>query len=224
MKRLTQLWLAGMILSGVLIDLSRAQDSSVQSQTPTANPGDSSLGSYARAVRKDKTTTPGAKQFDNDNIPRDDKLSVVGQAPSADAGRVATSGDAKPANGKEAKPPSVKPGQSQAERQHVYDDWKGRIANQQNQIDLLARELDVTQREYRLREAALYGDAGDRLRNQAEWDKQDAEYKKNIADKQQALDEAKQKMSDMQEDARKAGVPATMREPDQAQAPAPSQP
>jgi hypothetical protein len=77
----------------------------------------------------------------------------------------------------------------------------------------VARELDVLQREYQLRAAAMYGDAGNRLRNQTDWDKQDAQYKQNIADKQKALDDAKQKLDDMQEEARKAGVPSNVREP-----------
>ncbi len=225
MKRITQLWLAGMILAAVPATPSRAQDSSFQGQVSPANPGEPSLGSYARSVRKDKKATPADKQFDNDNLPREDKLSVVGETPnakgssaSAGAAQQAASGDSKQENGKAAKPRSVKPGQSQEERQQVYSDWKEKIFDQQSQIDLLSRELDVTQREYRLREAAMYGDAGERLRNQAEWDKEDAEYKQKIAEKQQALDGAKQKMSDMQEDARKAGVPSSVREPDQTPA------
>ena len=78
----------------------------------------------------------------------------------------------------------------------------------EDQIDLLGRELDVLQREYQIRAAAMYADAGNRMRNSADWDKQDAQYKQQIADKQKALDDAKQKLEDMQEDARKAGVPA----------------
>ena len=49
-------------------------------------------------------------------------------------------------------------------------------------------------------------------RNQADWDKQDAQYKQQIADKQKELDDAKQKMDDMQEQARKAGVSASARD------------
>jgi hypothetical protein len=78
---------------------------------------------------------------------------------------------------------------------------------------LLTRELDVLQREYQIRAAAMYGDVGTRLRNSAEWDKQDTQYKQQIADKQKALDEAKQKLEDLQEEARKAGVPSSIREP-----------
>jgi hypothetical protein len=50
---------------------------------------------------------------------------------------------------------------------------------------------------------------GNRLRNSAQWDKQEAEYKQKIADKQKAVEEGKQKLEDMQEEARKAGVPAS---------------
>jgi hypothetical protein len=76
----------------------------------------------------------------------------------------------------------------------------------------LTREFDVLQREYQIRAAAMYADAGNRMRNSADWDKQDAQYKQQIADKQKALDDAKQKLEDTQEEARKAGAPPSVRE------------
>ncbi len=69
----------------------------------------------------------------------------------------------------------------------------------------------MLQREYQIRAAAMYADAGNRLRNSGDWDKQDAQYKQQIADKQKSLDDAKQKLDDMKEDARKAGVPDSYR-------------
>jgi Spy/CpxP family protein refolding chaperone len=71
----------------------------------------------------------------------------------------------------------------------------------------------VLQREYQIRAAAMYADAGNRLRNSGDWDKQDAQYKQQIADKQKSLDDAKQKLDDMQDEARKAGMPASVSEP-----------
>jgi hypothetical protein len=56
----------------------------------------------------------------------------------------------------------------------------------------------------------MYADAGNRMRNEAQWDKQDADYKQKIADKQKAIEDAKQKLGDMQEEARKDGVPSAM--------------
>jgi len=91
----------------------------------------------------------------------------------------------------------------------LWKQWADKVKGQQDQIDLLKREFDVLQREYQIRAAAMYGDAGNRLRNQTDWDKQDAQYKQQIADKQKAVDDAKQKLEDMQEEARKAGVPSS---------------
>jgi len=174
-----------------------------------------SLGDYARTVRKDKKQA-GAKQFDNDNLPVADKLNVVGSA--------ATGGDQQTTAGVDAaaaptaaptvdgKPPGIKPGESAADRQKTYDAWKDRIAAQKAKIELAGRELDVQQREYQLRAAAMYADAGNRLRNSDAWDKEDADYKKKIEEKKKAADEAKEELEKMQEDARKAGVPASVRQ------------
>jgi hypothetical protein len=192
MNRFTYCSLA--ILAGMLAT------SAVQAQQP--------LGDYARTVRKDKEKDPktSVKKYDNDNLPVNDKLSIVGNAPAEEP--AAGAAPAAPANANAA----AKPADSVADKQKVADEWKNKIATQKDQISLMSRELDVAQREYRLRAAAMYADAGNRLRNQASWDKEDAQYKQQIAQKQKALDDAKQKLSEMQEEARHAGVPASARQ------------
>jgi hypothetical protein len=206
MKRITYVWIATMILAGALASSASAQDSPSQPQP---------LGDYARAVRKDKKPAT-AKQFDNDNLPLDNKLSVVGSAGSSDSqAQTAANGGADAASSEKKgddKPPAIQPGQSQEDRQKTYDAWKDKLADQKAKMDLLNRELDVEQREYQLRAAAMYADAGNRLRNSGNWDKEDADYKQKIAEKKKAADEAKQRLDDMQEDARKAGVPSSVRE------------
>ena len=181
-------------------------------QTPQAP--DQSLGDYARKVHKDTGATGAAKAkpkvFDNDTLPKDDKLSVVGQR-SADAGSAAPEAD-KSAETKDAASPAAPSDDEQAKKQAEWKAWQEKLSAQKDQIDLSARELDVMQREYQLRAAAIYADAGNRIRNSAQWDTQDADYKQKIADKQKAIDDAKQKLEGMQEDARKAGVPSGMRE------------
>lgn len=184
-----------------------------------------SLADYARSTRKDKKTT--AKQYDNDNLPRQDKLSVVGNAPAdadaqsadkpADAGSSmqttkADSNGAQAQNGDSPKSGDSSSSGDAEQRQREMDEWKKKIDSQKDQVDLLTRELDVMQREYKLRAAAFYADAGNRLRNSGSWDKEDSQYKQQIADKQKALDQAKQALDDLQEKARKAGVPAKNRE------------
>jgi hypothetical protein len=169
----------------------------------------SSLGDYARKVRKDPGSAKAKPRvFDNDNLPVDDKLSIVGQPPVPnDAGAAAA--DSKDKDAAAAKPAA--PAQDeQAKKQAVWKAWQDKLTAQKDAIDLAGRELDVTQREYELRAAAMYADVGNRMRNATQWDKEEAEYKQKIADRHKAVDDAKQKLEDMKEDARKAGVPSAM--------------
>jgi len=198
-----------------------------QNQTPSGNETTASgqaLGTYARQVRKTPETGNKPKVFDNDNLPKSDHLSIVGkpQAPASEQPQTeaktenapATKGEAsnetKPASTE--KTPASKAPEDEASKQTAWKQWGDKIRSQQQQIDLLSRELDVLQREYQIRAAAMYADAGNRLRNQADWDKQDTQYKQQIADKQKAVDEAKQKLEELQENARKAGAPTSVQE------------
>ena len=194
------------------------------SNTQSSSSGQS-LGDYARQVRKAPEANSKPKVFDNDNLPKTDKLSVVGvAAPTNETpseAKEATQPRATPAAGAEAKPatadktaanPASKAPVDEASKEAAWKQWGDKLKSQQQQIDLLGRELDVLQREYQIRAAAMYADAGNRLRNSADWDKQDAQYKQQIADKQKAVDDAKQKLEQMQEEARQAGVPNSVRE------------
>jgi hypothetical protein len=208
MKRIVNLGFA-IALSTVLGVFAGAQtqtQSQSQSATQAQSPDQSNLGDYARKVRKDTTPAKSKpKVYDNDNLPKDDTLSVVGQPAENPA-------NAAPAqNGDNAA--GAKTEDDQAKKQAQWKEWQAKINAQKDQIDLLNRELDVLQKEYQLRAAAMYADVGNRLRNSAQWDKEDTDYKQKIADKQKAVDDAKQKLEDLQEEARKAGVPAAMREP-----------
>jgi hypothetical protein len=182
--------------TGLLVSLASAQTSApAQDQ--------SSLGDYARkVVHKDPAAAPKArpKVYDNDNLPTDDKLSVVGPPPTTQASAAVPTDAAKDKDKDD----------EQAKKQALWKEWQSKLSTQKDQIDLAGRELDVLQREYQIRAAEEYADAGNRLRNSAEWDKQDADYKQKIADKQKAVEDAKQKLGDMQEQARKAGVPSSM--------------
>jgi len=210
MKRLTLFWWAGLLLAAGTMPSAIAQDNT-------------NLGDYARQVRKQKAhVAPAAKTFDNDNLPKDDKLSVVGQAPGEETQPQTSNGELGAADeAQHSGPASQNPTKAesqgnqndeQAQKQKMYQGWQQKIHTQQDQIDLLSRELDVLNREYRLRAAAFYADAGNRLRNSAEWDKEDGQYKDQIASKQKAIDDAKKDLEDLQEQARKAGVPSSMRE------------
>jgi hypothetical protein len=198
MKRITQIAFA--LFTMVAASLAVAQTTTPTPTTPS--PDQSSLGDYARKVHKDPAVKAKPKVYDNDNLPTDDKLSIVGAAPTAGN---SASADAKAADGKPAD-------DDQAKKQAEWKTWQERLSGQKSSVDLASRELDVLQKEYQLRAAAMYADAGNRMRNSTQWDKEDADFKQKIADKQKSVDDAKQKLDDMQEEARKAGVPAAMRE------------
>ena len=201
MKRMGYVFLAEAVLAGMLVTVAGGQTES--------------LGDYARSVRKDEKPA-SAKKYDNDNLPKSDKISVVGNATESspeDANSASTPADssAQPKDGATPSTPAAqdagKPaGSSDAHK--ANDEWKQKISEQQAKVDMLTREVDVTQREYRLRAAAFYADAGNRLRNQGAWDKEDAQYKQDLAKKQKALDDAKKAVDDLKEKARKAGMPA----------------
>jgi hypothetical protein len=196
---------------GFIIALSTVALSSVAAaQTPSSTPDQSSLGDYARKVRKDPSAKAKPKVFDNDNLPTNDKLSVVGPPPAGDASGTPAAADNKDKDKDAAAKPAAPADDEQAKKKAVWKGWQDKLTSQKDAIDLASRELDVTQREYQLRAAAMYADVGNRMRNSTQWDKEEADYKQKIVDKQKALDDAKQKLDDMKEDARKAGVPSAM--------------
>lgn len=165
-----------------------------------------SLGEVARSARKRKAHLSSASHhYDNDNLPKTDHLSVVGPAPASDANAAAPAAEANNQVQAATAPPNAKSG-SPEERQKASDEWKKKIDAQKQKLESLSHDLDIAQREYRLRAAVMYADAGNRLRNAATWDKEDAQYKQQIADKEKAVSTAKQELDDLQEQARKAGV------------------
>src|SRR5215472_12139187 len=213
----------GLTLFLALAGIAALAQNQTSSNSPSTSSGQS-LGEYARQVRKAPDSSTKPRVFDNDNLPKTDKLSIVGTPPPA-PGSITNEGgateSAAPAAGEakagaegsqaNAGKPATAP-EDKAAREAAVKQWSDKIDSQQQQIELLSRELDVTQREYQLRAAAMYADAGNRLRNSADWDKQDAQFKQQIADKQKALDDAKQKMDDLKDQAHKAGMPQSVQE------------
>ena len=170
-----------------------------------------SLGDAARAARKNKTdASPATRHYDNDNLPVNDTLSIVGPEPVAPKDPAVLAKDKGAASAtdkdkdKDKKP--ADPTVAAAERQKSADDMKKKLAEQQQKIDALNHEISLDQREDRLRAAAFYSDAGTQLRNSAEWQKEQTQSKNDADAKQKALDAAKQQYDEMQEQARKAGI------------------
>ena len=121
MKRITYVWLAASVLAGVLVSSASAQ------YTGTSNPQEPSLGTYARNARKDKKQD-AAKKWDNDNLPREDKLSVVGEASSTADSQAKPQDAAQPQALTANEMPKMTPGQSEEDRQKVIDQWQQKFS------------------------------------------------------------------------------------------------
>jgi hypothetical protein len=194
------------------------------------------LGDYARTVRKTKdgsSSNAYPKVYDNDNLP-DGTVSVVGNAgPEASSGakneaqdaeqskdssvksedKTADKGD-KSGDKSEAKStgPQIQPGQSAEQRQKALDASKAKLDDQKEKIAAISHELDLLQREYRLKSAEFYANTANRVQHPYGFADDDAKYKQQIADKQKELDDAKAKLDDMQETTRKSGAPNSVTE------------
>lgn len=172
---------------------------------------DQSLGDAARAARMSKpASAPGARVYTNDNMPTGTGLGIaaLSSAPTS-AAEASTTASSTTAEGATAeKPKATTPGESAEERQKVVDDWKGKIDDQKKEISQLERELNVLQREGQISQAVYYADAGTQLRDPKRYADEQRTRQADLDSKQKALDDAKQKLSDLENQARQAGVPA----------------
>lgn len=158
-----------------------------------------SLGEAARQARKNKPAEPSTRVITNEDIGAPPARSETSTETSSSSTATSTTNPGATA----AKPN----GPSSADEQAKLDQqWKEKFSAQKDKVALLERELDVLQRENKLRAAALYGDAGNRLRNPQQYAEDDRKYRDQVAAKQKAIDEAKSKLNDMRDEARKAGA------------------
>jgi hypothetical protein len=213
-------------LTGLAVAIALAANSAAQSQNQ-------SLGDYARAIKKTKSAQPSSAKprvYENENLPTGGTLSVVGNAsPDAssadikdqaktDASANAQSADPSKADsktnpsGEKKQEAQIKPGQSAEERRNALEVWQKRLDGEKDKISLLSRELDVLQREYQLKVSEFYSDTARRAQNPNALFDDDAKYKQQIADKQKSLDDAKSQLTDLQEEARRAGASSAVTE------------
>lgn len=156
---------------------------------------DQSLGDVARANRAKKHASASAIKLDDETVARTSSPSTSSEPDTA------KKADEKAGEAKDADAAKARPAEGQKS-----DDIKKQIDAQTKEIAILQRELDVAQREARLRAAAYYGDAGTMLRDQTKYAEDTRKEQDEINTKKQALDAAQQKLSDLQEQARKAGI------------------
>ncbi|MCU1255790.1 MAG: hypothetical protein JWM83_2089 [Candidatus Angelobacter sp.] len=160
-----------------------------------------SLGDVARANRAKKHASASAVKLDDDSMPHSSAPSAGSEAEAA------KKTDDRSAGAKETDSKDAKKDTADAQKQK-NDQLTKQIDAQKKEIATLQRELDVATREARLRAAAYYGDAGTMLRDQAKFAEETRKEQDEMNGKKQALDTAQKKLGDMQEQARKSGMPS----------------
>lgn len=163
-----------------------------------------SLGEAARKARKNKPPEPTTKVITNDELKSSGGLALPDAAPAA------SDKEAKPDEDKDKDKDKdkekAKANLSPDDQAKLDKEWEEKISAKQDQIALLERELDVLERENKLRATNYYADAGTRLRDEKKYAEDDRKYLGDIAAKQKAIDDAKAELDRMREEARKAGA------------------
>ena len=188
MKRTLQATIVLLALAGLLTATTTAQ----------------SLGDYARQQRAKKAPAPAdIKEYTNDNLPTSGALSTSSASSATTAGSASASTSASAAKAKGD-------ADSEKDKAKLESAWRAKFAEQKNVIATLQRELDVAERENNSRQAQTQTnsqDLGSRLRNPVLFAADNKKYQDEIEGKKKGLEEARQKLEDMKDDLRKAGLP-----------------
>jgi hypothetical protein len=163
-----------------------------------------SLGDAARAAREKKPRTASNKPtITNESLRLTGPMTEASVSNGVASSNTAKTADAtKPAEGAaKAADEKDEAAKKEDQKKQLADD----IAKTQAELTQLTRELDVLQRENRMRAATYYADAGNRLRNEQQYAAADRQYQADIQAKQQAISAAKAKLDGLQEQARRLG-------------------
>jgi len=158
-----------------------------------------SLGDLAREARKNKKpTAPATKVYTNDDLPATTTISV-GDASAAPAAAADSSGK------------TAKAGAASIEdRSKLEAEWRAKFAEQNKLIAQLEREVDVLVRENKLRAATFYADARNRLLDEKKYAEDDRKYQADIAAEQRELLAARDKLENMRQELRRAGLSSSV--------------
>jgi len=183
---------SGIRILAVLVAFAAA----VCAQTP-------SVADVARQERA-KPKPKNVKVWTNDDFPSTQPVTTTEtEKPAAEAAEPGEAGKAATAAKSAGEPEK----DAAKEKQKAIAEWQKHLADQKTQIAKLEQEISTLETQQQERASTYYTDAGTRLRNDEKWTKDQMKNDTELAQKKQALVDAKSKLSDMQDQARKAGVP-----------------
>lgn len=160
------------------------------------------LGDVARK-EKTKPKPQAARIYTNEDIPSIEPSKNDKAAATANSDLAASTAEGAAADKSAAKPEAKSPVESQKE---LNSEWKRKVEDQKAKVGNLQREIDLMQREQRLKSAVFYSDAGNKLRDNKQWLDDEQKFQADLTTRQKELAEAKTKLEDTREAARKAGA------------------
>lgn len=159
--------------------------------------GAQSLGDVARQ-QKNTPKPKATKVYTDENLPSTPKVAPDDTKSAAPTTTAAPDG---------AKQDTKKDSQAGTDDPKQRDEaYKSKIVLAKAKVADVEHEVELMQREYKLRSAVFYADAGNRLRDDKKWADDDRRYKTDLAARQQDLQELKDKLNALREEAHKAGV------------------
>jgi hypothetical protein len=178
-----------------------------------------SLADAARANRKQKAPVEH-KTWTNDNISGVQPGLATEGAASSDTekkdeasaeGAPKTEADAKKECDKTKdaeceKAAAAKPEDEAKGKKDKADEYKQQIDSAQKAVAELEHEASLNEREWKLSQAAFYADAGTQLRDQKKFSDDQSSHQKDTDRLQKSLQDARKKLDDLKEQARKDGV------------------
>ncbi len=167
-----------------------------------------SVADAARQAKAEKQSAPPVKHvYTNDDIlPATSPAVEKKPADTAEAGDTdAKAGDEAKAGEKDEKG-KEKDKKKEAEAKAAF---KEKLDAQKKAIEDREKEINIMEREHQIRVAEYYADAGTQLRTGEKWFQEEKKYQDDLAAKKKALEDAKAKLDELSEQARKAGVPSS---------------
>jgi hypothetical protein len=172
-----------------------------------------SLGDVARQQRSADKNAPARKVWTDDDFagkapaPAPAAETSAPDAASKDGDKSAEAGvdrgNAKAgADAKDKKDEKASP----ADEEKLNAEWKSKIDAQKAKIASLQREYDLTDREYKIAVTSYYADAGNRLRDPKDFHDKETGYQDKLGTLKQQISDEQAKLSELQEEAHKAGA------------------
>ena len=197
----------GLAIALVLLPSAAVAAAQQPAQTPQDQKPVDALAAAARKAREQKKDQPKpAKVWDNDSLPKQGELNVVGDTGSndrnAEAGEASDSQPAPAEAGAQAAPSSEDAAAEAKRKAEISSE----IAQTKDQLQSLNTDLDILARKYALDQQSYYGETGYASDKAGAAKLKDEE--NQIADKKQAIADAQKKIDDLTRQLNESKAPA----------------